>query len=154
MPSHYLFFVLLLVLAAVYLACRKRIRRVTTSSRRRVEPGSRMAAEARFARKTALAHRFAVLHQQFWSLSAKTDEQQVEYRLIKEQVRIAQWNLSYYQLLCDNPLHACATIPGEKEWALTSAELAITFAAARIERFRLLPTLSPCRPARRIGAVS
>lgn len=138
MPATY-FFVLLLVLAALYFAS-KRFGR--SSSRPRVAVETTMMQDSRFTRRHVLANRLSVLQPRLWALSAKTDEQQVEYRLVKEQLRIAQWNLTYYQLLADNPQHACATITGEKDWALTSAELALTFAEARIERFRLMPTLT------------
>lgn len=153
MPSHYLFLVLLLVLAAVYLTSR-RIRKLSSGYRSRIEVETTIMQDARFARQAALNRRLSVLQPQFWSLSARSDEQQIEYRLIKEQLRIARWNLSYYQLLVDNPQHNNATVPGEKDWALTSAELALTFAAGRIERFRLMPSLTPCRPTSRLGAVS
>jgi|AGTN01.2.fsa_nt_gi hypothetical protein len=113
-----------------------------------------IAQDTRFVRHTTISRELSILRPLFWSLAPKTAEQESEYRLIKEQLRIADWNLSYYELLCDNPQHNNATIPGEKDWALTSAELALTFAAARIERFRLLPSLTPCRPARRIGSGS
>lgn len=148
MPATY-FFVLLLVLAALYFASRR-----SSSSRPRVEVETTMMQDSRFTRRHALADKLSVMQPRLWALSAKTDEQQVEYRLIKEQLRIAQWNLTYYQLLTDNPKHACATIAGEKDWALTSAELALTFAEARIERFRLMPSLTPCHPTSRIQAAS
>lgn len=146
MPAHYLF-VLLLVIAAVYLASRKRLAGISSNGRPRGEVETTIMQDARFARKAVLDHRLSVLQPQFWSLSVRTEEQQREYRLIKEQLRIAQWNLSYYQLLLDNPQHNNATVPGEKDWALTSAELALSFAAGRIERFRLMPSLTPCRPS-------